>query len=85
MLAEHVGCGAVCAIDPPPPVPSPPPPSYAVAMGLATALTATGRFIVRSPVAPEAGLPLVAFSLKERGVGYDEFDVAEVLREHGEF
>jgi hypothetical protein len=54
-------------------------------MGLATALTATGRFIVRSPVAPEAGLPLVAFSLKERGVGYDEFDVAEVLREHGEF
>ena len=41
------------------------------------------RFIVRSPVAPEPGLPLVAFSLKERGVGYDEFDVAEVLREHG--
>ena len=55
---------------------------HAVAMGLAAAIAATGKFIVRSPVSPEPGLPLVAFSLADNYV-FNEFDVAEVLREHG--
>ena len=56
----------------------------AVAQGLATALADSG-FVIRSPRAPTPGVPLVAFSLPDgrRGQGFDEFDVADVLREHG--
>ena len=56
----------------------------AVAQGLATALADSG-FTIRSPRVPTPGVPLVAFSLGDdkRGQGFDEFDVADVLRERG--
>ncbi|TVU46806.1 hypothetical protein EJB05_06371, partial [Eragrostis curvula] len=47
------------------------------AMMLEEGLRQTGRFDI---VSKGEGVPLVAFSLKDCGFGYDEFDVSDMLR-----
>lgn len=56
-----------------------------VSQALAAALASTGDFVIHSPAAPTPGVPLVSWSIADhkKGLGFTEFDLADVLRERG--